>query len=135
MTARVSSIRPFSPPTAEGEAEVRRIVADYYGAWFDVDPERMARVLHPQLAKRGWVPDERGDRLIDVDTTESMVGWTRAGVGRRDDPAERAIDIRVVEVYDDIATALVHTLRYIETLQLVRTTDGWRILNALWREP
>ena len=134
--ANEGRLRPFTPPDP-GEAEsVRRVVADdYYGAWFDGDPERMARALHPDLAKRGWVTGPDGHRTIDPDSAASMDSWTRAGSGRTDDPGERALEVRVVEVYGDIATALVHTVKYIETIQLIRTTDGWRILNVLWQAP
>jgi hypothetical protein len=135
MTTEIEAIKPFESTDSADEADVRRVVDDYYCAWSDADPDRMARVLHPQLAKRGWITDDHGQPFIDADTSESMVEWTRRGIGRTDDPIARAIDVRVVEVYDDIATALVHTPRYIETLHLIRTADGWRILNALWRTP
>jgi hypothetical protein len=29
-------------------------------------------------------------------------------------------------------SAVVHALPFIDCLHLVRTPDGWRILNALW---
>ena len=127
-------LRPFEAPDPRDAAEVRRVIAeDYYGGWFNGDPVRMARALHPDLAKRGWVIGSDGRRLIDADTAATMDRWTREGQGRTDEPGERALEVRVVEVYGDIATALVHTRRYIETIQLVRTPDGWRILNALWQ--
>jgi hypothetical protein len=135
MNTEIGSIQPFMPPAPADEAAIRRVVVDYYGAWFDADPDRMARAVHPQLAKRGWVADEQGDRILDLDTAETMVQWTRAGVGRRDDAAERALEIRVVEAYGDVATVLVHAVRYVETLQLIRTDAGWRVINALWRKP
>ena len=135
MTIGIDHIKPFLEPLPGNEDEIRRVIDHYFGAWHDADPDRMARVLHPQLAKRGWVADEHGERFVDVDTFETMVEWTRQGQGGTQEPAARAIDVRVIEVYDDVATALVHTPRYIETLQLVRTPDGWRILNALWRVP
>jgi len=129
-------LEPFRDPDPRDAESIRRVIADdYYGAWFDGDPARMARALHPDLAKRGWVVGPDGQRIIDPDTAGSMDSWTRAGSGRTDDPAERAIEVRVVEVYGDIATALVHTRKYIETIQLIRTTDGWRILNVLWQTP
>jgi hypothetical protein len=32
-----------------------------------------------------------------------------------------------------IANVTVRSAVYVEYLQLVRTQDGWRIVNALWR--
>jgi len=132
MSTGIGRIAAFEDPSTEDAAAIRQVIADYYGAWFDADADRMAGVLHPQLAKRGWVTVD-GERIVDGDTRETMVEWTRRGMGRTDDPDGRAIDIRIVEAYGDVATALVHTLKYIESLQLIRTAAGWQILNALWR--
>ena len=136
VVADAGRLQPFSAPDPRDAEDVRRVVEDgYYGAWFDGDPERMAGALHPELAKRGWVIASDGRRIIDADTHGTMVEWTRAGQGRTDDPAARALDVRVIEVYGDIATALVHTVKYVETIQLIRTPDGWKILNVLWQTP
>jgi hypothetical protein len=131
----LTSIQAFAAPDLQAVDAVRAVIEEYYGSWFDADSGRMARTIHPDLAKRGWVRESSGDPVLDTDSFDTMVEWTRQGRGRRDGPGERAIEIQVIEVYDDIATALVHTRRYIETLHLVRTAAGWRILNALWRTP
>ena len=41
-------------------------------------------------------------------------------------------DITVNDVYDQIATLTVRSAIYREYLQLVKTAEGWRILNALY---
>jgi hypothetical protein len=73
--------------------------------------------------------------VTDADTFETMVDGTRRGLGRTTDPERRGYEIRAVEVYDDIASACVYAVPYVDFLQLVRTDDGWRIINALWRKP
>ena len=122
-------------PAAADVAAVAATIADYYLGWYDGDPERMARALHPELAKRGWRRDGSGAITLDSDTFGSMVEFTRRAAGRRTDPAERRYDIRAVEIHRDIASACVHAVSYVDYLHLVRTDDGWRILNALWCEP
>ena len=62
-----------------------------------------------------------------------MVAWTIVGEGRTDDPAERATSIEIVDVAGSIASVTVHSAEYIEYVHLVRTHDGWRIVNTLWR--
>src|SRR5689334_21233304 len=121
--------------TAEDEAAISATVADYYLGWYDGDAERMARALHPQLAKRGWRPDARGELELSFDTFDSMVEVTRQGVGRRDDPAERRYELRGMTVHRDIASVNAHAVPYVDLLHLVRTADGWRIVNALWCRP
>ena len=40
--------------------------------------------------------------------------------------------MHTVQLDDGIATAIVRSAPYREYLHLVRTDDGWRIVNALW---
>jgi hypothetical protein len=124
-----------SEAPAAAPAAIEATIADYYLGWYDGDPERMARALHPELAKRGWLGDAMGRHRFTADTFGSMVEATRAGRGRQADPAQRRYEIRAVEIHDDIASACVYAVPYIDYLQLVLTDDGWRILNALWRKP
>jgi hypothetical protein len=113
--------------TASDEDAVVRCILDYFEGWFEADPERMRRALHPGLAKRAL----DGDRL-DEDTAQGMIALTAAGRGREHDSEARRIDVRVVETHGDIATAIVDSHAYREYLHLARTDDGWRIVNALW---
>jgi hypothetical protein len=121
--------------SAEERAAIEATIADYYLGWYDGEPDRMARALHPQLAKRGWLTERFGTETVDVDTFDSMVEWTRKGQGRTTDPERRRYEVRAVEVYDDIASACVYAVPYVDYLHLVRTGNGWRIMNALWRMP
>ena len=98
---------------------------DYFEGWFDGDAERMERALHPALAKRG--PELR------TVTKDEMVAWTAEGEGKAEDPGPgRRIDVTVVDVHGNIASAVVDSDVYREYLHLVRTDDGWKIVNALW---
>lgn len=132
MTTAARATRMSS---AEDRDAIEATIADYYLGWYDGDPERMARALHPELMKRGWLHDASGGLRLDVDTRESMVEWTRRGQGRTSDPEARRYEVRAVEVYDDIASACVYAVPYVDYLHLVRTPEGWRIMHALWRKP
>jgi hypothetical protein len=110
---------------SEREA-ITQTALDYFEGWFDADVERLDRALHPDLVKR-----RSGDEL-GITTKERMLELTAAGAGA-EDGADRRIEIEVVEVYGDIATAVVRSAVYREYVHLVRTSDGWKIANALWR--
>ena len=107
--------------------EIRRVVLDYFDGWFDGDVERMRRVLHPELAKRSL-----RDESLRTLTAERMLELTAAGEGPREDPGDRRIDVKVEDVHGTIANATVRSAVYREYLQLVRTSEGWKIVNALW---
>jgi hypothetical protein len=106
---------------------IERTVLDYFEGWFDGDAGRMERALHPALAKRALGAD-----ALNEDTAATMIQATADGLGRRDDPDERRVEIHVVEVHKTIATVVVHSSIYREYLHLGRTEQGWKIVNALW---
>ena len=120
------------PWTADDDAAIRATIDDYYLGWYDADGQRMARALHPDLAKRGWLRDANGGPVLDRDTFRTMVDNAAAGRGRRTHATERAYEVAISDVYGDIAAATVHAVPYVDYVHLVRTADGWRILNALW---
>ncbi|MEV4535983.1 nuclear transport factor 2 family protein [Asanoa sp. NPDC049518] len=107
-------------------------VRDYWEGWFDGDAERMARALHPDLVKRGAAIDGTLGKLTGVMTADDMTGWTREGEGIATRPVDTNYDVTVDDVHDQIATVTVRSSIYREYLHLVKTTDGWRILNALY---
>jgi len=111
--------------TATVEELITQTALDYFEGWFDGDVVRMERALHRDLVKR-----EAGEEL-GMTTKQRMIELTEAGEGKRD--ADRRIDVTVEDVYEDIATVTVRSAPYHEYLHLVRTRDGWKIANALWR--
>ena len=111
------------------EAAVVAAVLDYFEGWFDGDAARMERALHPDLAKRSLEPD--GWSLNET-TAAWMVDATGRGVGRDRDPGDRQIDVTVVDMHADIASATVRSAVYREYVHLARTADGWKIVNTLW---
>jgi hypothetical protein len=110
--------------------QITQAVLDYFEGWFDGEVARMDRALHPNLVKR-W-PGEEQAASLGVTTKERMIELTAAGAGA-EDGADRRLDIEVADVYEDIASVIVRSAVYHEYLHLVRTRDGWKIANALWR--
>jgi len=104
------------------------VALDYFEGWFSGDAERMRRALHPELAKRRLLDDEEG---LDETTAPEMIEATAAGAGlRHGDPGK--IEVEIVEVYGQIATAIVRSSVYREYLHLAQTRRGWKIVNAIW---
>ena len=107
-----------------------RVALDYFEGWFEGDEARMGRALHPDLAKRSLAEDEQN---VDHLTARTMIDATAQGVGKTRDVPDRRIEIDVTEVYGSIANVTVRSAVYREYLQLARTRDGWKIVNALWQ--
>jgi ketosteroid isomerase-like protein len=115
-----------SPTASSDAAAVVAAALDYFEGWFDGDEARMERALHPNFVKR-----RAGDEL-GITTKERMLELTQRGDGK-EDAADRTLDVEVEDVYGDIASVTVRSAVYREYLHIVRTSDGWKIANALWR--
>jgi hypothetical protein len=102
---------------------ITQTVLDYFEGWYDGDVERMDRALHPELLKRS----PRG-----ITSRERMLELTARGEGKADG-TDRSLDIRIDDVAEDIASVTVVSAVYHEYVHLLKTADGWRIANTLWR--
>jgi hypothetical protein len=100
---------------------VRAAVLDHVESWFDGDAARMERVLHPNFSG------------LEQFTAQDLTGATAQGDGRDEDTVDREISIEISYVNRDTARAICLSHRYAEVLQLVRTPDGWKILNGIWQ--
>jgi hypothetical protein len=119
--------------TSPEDAAITRAVLDYFEGWFDGNASRMERALHPGLAKRSLEADAPGTEALDETTAQQMIELTAQGRGKGRDVPDRGIRVRVDDVAGHIATATVHSAVYTEYLHLVRTRDGWKIVNTLWK--
>lgn len=120
-------------PGAEDAAAIGACLLDYFDGWFDGDPVRMDRALHPALVKMsiGNGPDR--SEVPDVDTKETMVEATKQGYGRLRDLPDRGIRIEITAFSGNIASAVVRSAVYVDFVLLYRTRDeGWKITQALW---
>ena len=118
---------------ADRDAIVRAVL-DYFEGWFDGDVARMEQALHPDLAKRS--PDDAAaPGELEKLTTREMIEATAKGVGKTRDVPDRGIEVEVEHVHREIANVTVRSAVYVEYLQLVRTPEGWKIVNALWQRP
>ena len=124
-------VPPSAPPSPADIAAIDECVRDYCEGWFTGDGDRMARAVHPSLAKRAFAQDRDRTPTVDETTADEMISGAASGAGRP--RAGRRIDIRLAEIGGGIASVNVFTDHYVDLLHLIETPDGWRIINALWR--
>ena len=94
----------------------------------------MERALHPELAKRSLEQDASGAESVRTITAQEMIEMTASGVGQREDVDDRRIDVVVHDISDGISGATVRCALYVDLLQLLKTREGWRIVNVAWRD-
>jgi hypothetical protein len=119
------------PPSQDDIAAIEACVRDYYEGWFAGDGERMARAVHPALAKRAFAQDRDRTPMIDETSADEMIDGAAAGAGRT--RAGTRLDIRIAEIGGGIASVNASSDHYVDLLHLIKTPDGWQIINALWR--
>jgi hypothetical protein len=94
----------------------------------------MERALHPELVKRSLEQDTSGAENVRTITAREMIDMTASGKGQSEDVDDRRIEIEVHDASESIASATVRCALYIDLLQLLRTRDGWKIVNVAWRD-
>jgi len=121
---------PSIESSTEQETAIAQTARDYFEGWFEGDAARMEHALHPDLAKRSLADDLKH---VEHLTAPVMIDATARGRGKTRDVPDRRIEVDVHDVYGAIANVTVRSAVYREYLQLARTRDGWKIVNALWQ--
>jgi hypothetical protein len=110
---------------------IQATVVNYIEGWDYGDTARMAASLHPQLAKRGVVTSRTGKGLEILPATfQDMITWTSYQKKSTAVPSNHVI--RIHELSENIASVSCISTKYIDYLHLVRTAQGWKIINAVW---
>jgi hypothetical protein len=124
-------------PTEATRMAIRQVALEYIEAWYEADPVKMERVIHPELAKRIVLLDPiRGfDRLEPISALGLIIA-TRRGVGAMASEAERQVDITILDVYESAASVKIETANAVEYLHIAHCNQAWVVVNVLWeRKP
>lgn len=123
------------PDRAVERQDVAQAVYDYVDALYLVDPSRIERSVHSDLAKRGyWRPgsDQPYEELhMSFDELRDLAGrWNRDG---RVDPKKAPREVLVLDVLDQTATAKLTAAWGVDYLHLAKYDGTWKIVNVLWQ--
>jgi hypothetical protein len=142
MAAAAAALLPFhaaSAGPAEDRKAIEAVAFDYVDGQLEGDPDRVARALHPDLAKRAVAGPGRtgaapaGGEAFPLRrmTAEELVALTRQGELKTERSQWRR-DVRVLDVAGNIAVARVETPWFVDYFHLGRFGTRWLIVNALW---
>ncbi|MDX2151285.1 MAG: nuclear transport factor 2 family protein [Bryobacteraceae bacterium] len=121
-------------PSADREG-VRQAVLDYVEGVYNVQPERIERSVHPELAKRGfWRPDVAKPYQANQMTYERLVNLAGAWNKDKKKPVEKfPKEIVVLDVLDQTAAAKLTAEWGIDYFHLAKYDGKWKIINVLWQ--
>lgn len=130
MTGKTGSIKGAS--SAEVEA-IKQTVMNYIEAWYQGDPERGIKSLHPDLAKRivRNHPDSGRDTLENMSAATLADRW-RSGQGQATPPENRMKEVTVLDIYSGIASVRLEAAGWIDYMHLAKFNGQWVIVNVLW---
>lgn len=126
------------PAQAETDpATIKAIEAtayDYVDGQLEGDAARVARALHPDLAKRAVRATPDKDEVLGLRrmSKDELVELTRQGVLKTPkDQWDRSV--RVLDVTGNVAVARVETPWFVDYFHMGRFGDRWVIVNAMWQ--
>ncbi|BDU16699.1 nuclear transport factor 2 family protein [Lysobacter auxotrophicus] len=122
-------------PTAiapEVRTAIEATCLDYVDGQLEGDAKRVARSLHPDLAKRAVIGDTPDERLgLRRMTRDELVELTRQGALKTPkDQWDRSC--KVLDVAGNAASVRAETPWFVDFFHMGRFGDRWVIVNALW---
>jgi hypothetical protein len=115
-------------------AAIEAVAYDYVDGQLEGNPKRVARALHPDLAKRAVVGDRPTAREmfpLRRMTADELVQLTTNGALRT--PRDKWVrTVEVLDIAGNAAVARVETPWFVDHFHLGRFGDRWLIINALW---
>jgi len=122
------------PAEDAASAAIEAVARDYVEGQLEGDAARVARALHPDLAKRAVASESAtaretfplrrmsADELIEL-TAQGALKTPRAQWNR---------SVRVLDIAGNAAVAKVETPWFVDYFHLARFGKRWLIVNALW---
>lgn len=126
-----ASTAPAEPDKAT-IAAIEATCFDYIDGQLEANPQRVARALHPDLAKRAAIGDTPDERLgLRRMSKEELVSLTKQGALKT--PKEQwDRTCKILDVTDNAASVRLETPWFIDYFHMGRFGDRWIIVNALW---
>jgi len=123
--------------TSADTTGIRAAALDYAEGWYEGNPDRMARALHPELVKRIVVSDTTtGKSVLQNMGASALVNGTRHGYGKETPKERRQRDVTVLDIYGNAASAKAVMADWVDYMQLAKVDGRWVIVNVLWeRKP
>ncbi len=119
--------------TAADSSSIRATALDYVEGWYEGNPERMGRALHPELVKRIVASDTATKRsVIENMGASALVNGTRHGWGKQTPKDRQQKDVTILDIFGNAASVKAVMADWIDYLHLAKVDGRWVIVNVLW---
>lgn len=113
-------------------AAIEATCFDYIDGQLEGNPARVARSLHPDLAKRAVLGETADEKLgLRRMSKEELVALTKQGALKT--PKEQwNRSCRILDITDTAASVRLETPWFVDYFHMGRFGERWVIVNALW---
>lgn len=120
-----------APPVDPEAAAIKATALDYIEGWYEGNPERMARAVHPELQKRIVFTDDGVSRIENMGASK-LVANVRNGGGTKTPAAKQKKDVIILDRFENAASVKVVASDWVDYLHVARVDGRWQIVNVLW---
>lgn len=115
------------------KAAIKACAMDYLEGWYEGNPERMKKAMHPELLKRAPMKHPSGQVILQAASKSNMVAYTAIGFGKKNGEAnKKKITFEILDVYKTIATVKTTTPEFVDYIHMAKIEGQWKMLNVLW---
>jgi hypothetical protein len=121
----------YAQTDADREA-ITRAALNYAEGWYEGDAAKMESALHPDLAKRRAVTNDKGQTRLDELSALGLVQGTRAGYGKNTPADQRLKDVKILDATGNAATVKLEMRDWVDYMHIAKVNGKWLIVNVLW---
>ncbi len=119
--------------TGADSSSIRATALDYVEGWYEGNPERMGRALHPELVKRIVESDTATKRsVIENMGASALVNGTRHGWGKKTPKDRQQKHVTILDIFGNAASVKAVMADWIDYLHMAKVDGRWVIVNVLW---
>ncbi len=111
---------------------IKAAALDYIEGWYEGNPDRMERALHPDLAKRIVHTNPQGRSSLGQMSALSLVQGVKRGGGKDTPKEKQQKDVTILDVFGNAASVKVVASDWIDYLHIAKFNGRWVIVNVLW---
>lgn len=135
LTLLILTATSLHAQSAADSTAIRATALDYVEGWYEGNPERMGRALHPELVKRIVVSDTATKRsVLQSMGASALVNGTRHGWGKETPKNKQQKDVTILDIFGNAASVKAVMADWIDYLQIAKVDGRWLIVNVLWEQ-
>ena len=135
MMVLAASVFSFGQAAGVADSDregIRAAALDYIEGWYEANPERMERALHPDLAKRIVRTNDKGQSGLGQMSAMTLVQGVKHGGGKDTPKDKQQKDVTILDVYQNTASVKIVASDWIDYLHMAKWNGRWVIVNVLW---